>query len=645
MDETIFDFIKREENAYRALPITVVDGYEWQMYEHIRLSILYKNSQFSEGNGKVERDGKPFKNITRPLLNLQHRAEGFDVKDISLFVNDPDQYYKSFLIKKFHDPWARRNGLDTFIDDLVESYTDLGGALAQKDASSPRPVIRPLQTLAFCDQTDILSGPFAFKLFYSPDQLKDMEANHWGDAKYGATATIDEVIKLAKNVKKEAMNPGKQTRTPGKYIEVYEIHGVLPAEWLQNDNENDDANESAAEENAENQFIRQMQIVTFYHDENNNKKGVILFKGKERPDVFKFIARDPIHGRALGMGGAEELFDPQVWTNYDQIRIKDMLDAASKVILKTTDPAVAARHPSGLKDLDNLEIIELDKNTDINQLDTVPRSLALFERNVAEWDAHAKEIASATPALLGSAPTNHTSFAFQKLVVQQATALHDYRRGKLATFMDEIYRDWIIPYIAKEVANGQKFLAELSVEELQQVADSLVQCEVNDTIKEKILNGETIDPNEVEALKQKVKEDFMKGGNKRFIEILKGELADAPIEVQTDIAGKQKDLVQLSTQLTGIFRQIIAAPQILNDPRMAKIFNMILESSGFSPISFYMPPQPEQDNGPATKVSESINFKDLPPDGKVQMAKQAGININISPPAPPGAPPKTPVAA
>src|SRR6185437_4845912 len=123
------------------------------------------------------------------------------------------------------------------------------------------------------------------------------------------------------------------------------------------------------------------------------------------------------------------------------------------------------------------------------------------------------------------------------------------------------------------ISNGQKFLAELSVEELQQVADSLVQCETNDMIKEKILNGETIDPNEVAAFQAKVKEEFMKGGNKRFIEILKGELEDAPIEVQTDIGGKQKDLQELSTQLTGIFRQIIAAPQILNDPRMAKIFN------------------------------------------------------------------------
>lgn len=37
---------------------------------------------------------------------------------------------------------------------------------------------------------------------------------------------------------------------------------------------------------------------------------------------------------------------------------------------------------------------------------------------------------------------------------------------------------------------------------------------------------------------------------------------------------------------------------------------------------------------PEQKVSESISFKDLPPDGKMQMAAQAGIQINRPPPTP-----------
>ena len=52
-----------------------------------------------------------------------------------------------------------------------------------------------------------------------------------------------------------------------------------------------------------------------------------LKKAKEKELIYKFIPRDKIFGRALGYGGAEELFEPQVWTNYDTIRIKGLLDA------------------------------------------------------------------------------------------------------------------------------------------------------------------------------------------------------------------------------------------------------------------------------------------------------------------------------
>src|SRR3990167_5847295 len=101
----IYEFITTEENSYKALGIEVSDGFPWHMACHIKLTNLYKNSQFETGKD----DNKPYKNITRPILNLQYRTEGFDVKDIELYVNEAKNYYKSFLLKKYHEKWAREN--------------------------------------------------------------------------------------------------------------------------------------------------------------------------------------------------------------------------------------------------------------------------------------------------------------------------------------------------------------------------------------------------------------------------------------------------------------------------------------------------------------------------------------------------------
>src|SRR6267154_2047215 len=170
MQRNIYDFVVAEETAYNTIPVQVADGYEWSMPTHIRTTVLYKNSQYLTGKD----DSKPFKNIIRPILNLQYRAEGFDVKDIVLFVNDSEKYYMSFLVSKYHEKWARENKIDTFIDNLVESFIDFGGSLV-KNVNSERPEVVKLQSIAFCDQTDLLGGPLAIKHFFSPSQLLDMQ--------------------------------------------------------------------------------------------------------------------------------------------------------------------------------------------------------------------------------------------------------------------------------------------------------------------------------------------------------------------------------------------------------------------------------------------------------------------------------------
>ena len=561
--KNIYEYVISEEHAY-TVPVTVIDGYDWNMKEHIRLSTLYKNSVFSTGKD----DEKPFKNITKPILDLQHHATDFDVKDIELYITDLKQFYKSFLVKKYHEKWARENKLDTFIDNLVESYCDYGGALIKK-GKKDIPEVVPLQSLAFCDQTDILSGALAIKHFMSPDQLRDMEDLGWGDEKNNATATIEEVIVLAKSEKRIDNQSSKKTETPGKYIEVYEVHGTFPQSFLGGESE---------------RYSTQLHIICFYTNRNSEKEWITLYAGKQKELPFKFIARDEIYNRALGLGGAEELFEPQVWINYDMIRLKQLLDGAAKVIYKTTDPNVAARNK--IYDMENEEVVVLAEGTDIGQLDTTPRNIAIFNKAVDDWMAHAQQIGSANDALLGVPPTAGTPFKLQELVTQTGSSLHNHRRGKLATFLEEVYRDWILPKIVKEIMKGEQFIADLDFEELQLVANAVVDTKVNNFVKNRILDGELIAKEEVEDERKKAREQFMKGGKKRFIEILKDELKEAAMDIKINIAGKQEDLSQKVDKLVNIFRQIISAPQVLAQPQMADLFNQILEASGLSPIDF-----------------------------------------------------------
>lgn len=563
----IYEFITTEETAYQTRPITVVEEYEWSMFRHIKLSTLYKNGQLETG----KTDDKPVKNIVRPILNVAYRSEGFDVKDIEPFVNDSVNYYKSFLVRKYHRRFARKYDLDTFIDDVVESYIDYGLGLI-KDANGKVPERVPLQMIAFCDQTDILSGPICLKHQYSPDQLLETEALGWGNTKKGATATLDEVIILSKAEKTATETQGeKKNKTPGKYIEVYELHGMLPEDFLKDNGSPD-------------KYVKQIQIVCFYKDQQGEKQGITLFKGKEKDPLFKAIKRDPIYGRACGFGGVEELFEPQVWTTYSMIQIKQMLDVAADIIIQTEDASF--KNKNKLTDREKGEIVIHAAGKPLSQVNIQPINLVAFEKAVQDWELHARTTGSANDAQLGINPTSGTPFALQNLITATGQGLHEYRRGKIATFFAEIYRDWILPQLVSEMNKGDEWLDELSLDELQYISDQISTNEANKEAVRLVLAGKMPTQEEIVAFRDKVKADWLKGGAKKFIKIVENEFNKIPMDVEVNIAGKQKDLSKMTDKLVNIFRQIIANPVILQNPALAKIFNEILEYSGLSPVDF-----------------------------------------------------------
>lgn len=562
----IFAYITSMEGQYR-LSIQLPGNWHWSMKDHIELSYLYSHSRSLN-----KTDWTPIKNVTRPILNLEHRTEDIELKDVELYADDPDKYHLSFLVQKYHDDvFVKEMDLDTFFDELNVSRIDYGAGLSRM---AQVPEVVPLHSIIFCDQTDILSGPIGIKHFFSPDQILEMSKRGWGERKNGATATLEEVIVLSRNSKQENQSDTLST-TPGKYIEVIEVHGNFPKRFL------DETDDSGL-------YSRQIHFVCFYQKEDGKQGNITLYRQEEKENPFKLIKRDPVYGRALGFGGAEELFEPQVWVNYDMIRMQDMLDAASKTILWTDDPAVAQRNK--VSDMENMEIVEGAPNTSLRQVDTFPRNLQLFEKSVNEWEAHAQQMGAANDALMGVSPAPATPFKLQELVTQEGRGLHEYRRQQYAKHIEEIYRDWIIPHIKKKIVQGAKFLSELSMDEMQFVTERVVNNMTNRRVTEMVLEGLEPSQEDIDTLREVVREEFKKAGNKRFIEILKGEFDDVSLDVKVSVAGKSKNLAQMTDKIVNIFRFAFSNPQgfaaTMQIPGMGAAFNQILEYSGLSPVDF-----------------------------------------------------------
>jgi hypothetical protein len=154
-----FAYILAEKNNWRSVRVPITNSKEWSMFEHIQRCKNVANGWFHQGKN----DGlRPYNDIVSPIIDVAFRSEGFNVTDIVPFVNDAENYYKSFLVKKFHPQWARKHELDTFIDEVVENSIIYDLVLV-KNVNNVRPEVVDLTTIAFCDQTDVLAGPLCHK--------------------------------------------------------------------------------------------------------------------------------------------------------------------------------------------------------------------------------------------------------------------------------------------------------------------------------------------------------------------------------------------------------------------------------------------------------------------------------------------------
>ena len=566
----IFSYIISEENRYNTIPVPVVENYEWLMSRHVKLTTLYLNSRYETG----DQENKPFKNIILPKINLEHRAVEFSVKEIDFFVDDADEYYKSFLVRKYHEKWARVNGLADFLDKMTETYTDYGGVLIEK-LKDAVPHVVEFQELAFCDQTDIMTGPICKKLQFTPDKLKEMEAKGWG--KFGTT--VDDLIALASNQKTTTQVKGRIIQTPSKYIEIYDLYGVLPAKYLNSE-------DPSVQQYGEYDYVTQLQIVASYTDDKGDKQGVTMYRGKAKPGRYKFYKRDPIFGRALGRGGVEELFEAQVWTNYNEIQKKELLDQAAKMVYQTADSQFTTRNDT--VNVENGQVFVHADGKPISQVNTSPVTVVAFENAMQQWDSLAKEISASFDTISGADTKSGLPFRLGLLLNQEAHSLHQYRKGKIGGFfLPEIYKDWILPEFQKALTSqDNEFMSDLSLEEMKTIAEQVVTATVNKAIVQKILGGTIIDYGEVDQLKQAYTDLFFKKGNKKFFQIFKDDMKDLPIEMEVNITGEEKNKALMAEKLSSVFSQIAQNPALLDDPRMSKLFNEILETSGLSPLAY-----------------------------------------------------------
>lgn len=567
LPSNIHDYIVQQESDFETQEIQVGDNWSWSLRNHVQMIFHMVNSIFYKGENNWLR---AFKQVMEPIIGLSAWTEDIEVKDVVFFITGQKGKALSFLLKKYHDEiYAKEHNLDEMIDDITEDDLTYGGVLVQKKKGKPE--VLPLMSIAFADQTDLLGGPIGFKHYFSPDKLLAMSSVGWGKEENGANCTLQDLITLATYDKESQSLQEKKNKTPGKNIEVYIVKGNLPLHYLNDDDDMEN-------------FANQVQVVAFYTNKEGKKESAVIFRKKGDANI-KFFTSKKVYLRGLGRGVGEMLLHPQVWTNFAQTHQMNLLEASSKIPLYTDDETYKTKNK--IQDMENLEITSVQEGRRIFRVpNDAGANINLFEGSINTWFQHAQLQGAAFDPVLGIEATSGTTFRGQERTVAQGRGSHDRRRGKRAKFIEEIYRDWIIPEIVSEITSGKKFLSSLETDELNFVAKQFANKKLNDKKKEALFKMEIMTPEEEAELRNMYREEIISKGSEHLLEILKDEFKGIEVKIGINVANKQKNLADLSDKVLSIFQFIFSNPQAFQQamqvPALSKAFGDILEFSGLS---------------------------------------------------------------
>ncbi|MGI8467739.1 MAG: hypothetical protein ACR2N3_04735 [Pyrinomonadaceae bacterium] len=583
----IHQFVREQRQNYETKRVKIARNYNYNQKDTLDLIELYYNSKFLSGNlDSLERE-KPFFNINKFRVNVATRTTDMDVKDIKIESETSDDYVRSFLLTKENMVWMKQANFSRFLNDLGKTRAKYGGTLIKKTNHNGelKLTVVPWKDL-ITDQTDILKGVIIERHFYTPAELKAMS---------GVWDNVDEAIETAR-ANKDDYNETNSKQTPGDYIEVYEIHGDLPVAMLKDI-------EDVKEEDFET-YSTQVHIVCgsdMYDTDDNGKKtekGTTLFSGKEKQLPYKYLAWDEVPGRALGVGVVEDSFEAQVWTNDLIYKEKEIVELASKIIYQTTDKTVGK---NVLTDLENGDIITLKDGKTLSQVNNVPSSLPEFTNMLAKWKDQLDRTTNTYEANTGENLPSGTPYRLGATLNQEANSMFDYRREEMGIFLQEVYEDWVMPYLIKKLKSKHTLATEFSEDELNMIDSAHIELALKEEIEKKQQEGILI--TDIEQERQRLKQKMMQTKATRFINVPKNYYDDINATISIITTNETRVKAAVLETLNSVLVQFAQNPQILDNPVTKKILNKIMEVSGaFSPIELQVesatPLQTNQPNQP-----------------------------------------------
>lgn len=563
MIDSIFSQIRRESSDFYDGHISVVPGYSFNQYNTLKRAHLYLNSKFE--NGATYMGKEPlFFNVITPPCEVATRMLNVDTKHIRLYPMEARSVFSTFLLEKELKQWLKTSNMGVILNQIAEEAPRYGCVVLEKTKKGAEVV----------DLRKLINDPTVEKLkdsrfittihYMTPTQLRETGWDNVEDAisRFGNVNAME-------SFEDDDGNLNQMVSTP--YIKVYKRYGEVPEKWLKGSGNSE-------------KMVRALFIVAGADDvvkDDEGKEiydnGVILFKSKWQKEYpFKDFHYTKVKGRWLGMGIPEMLFDVQERINEIKNQKRVSMEMSSIHLFQTKDKTIVR---NVLTDLESGDILVSPNG--IEPVVNEERNLPAFKDEEESYKMQADRLSFAYEAVRGESMPSSTPATNALIATQTATSVYGFKRENLANMYREFFNDLVLPQLLSDLTPEHIMRFTGSAQELEKIDRAAAEIYANDKIKESLLNGKLMSPEEIEAAKELYIGLLKKGGDTRFINIKEQLYKDVKFEFDFIVSNEQADPAVLAQNTQAVLSPLIQSYG-LEDPRVKMLFRKFAEQLGIS---------------------------------------------------------------
>ncbi|MFZ5365425.1 MAG: hypothetical protein ACOZBH_04500 [Patescibacteria group bacterium] len=581
--DNVFERIRNYENDFLNKKAKIVGGYYFDQLETIKRIHLYYASQFDNGNSD-EFGYKYFYNESKPRCKNATKNIDFDTKDIQIkAVNGGLDYHKAMIMRTDVRRWMRQRQLGKVINESVIKVPRYGTFVLKK--SNSKKIVEPVDLRNIkCDTTaNSLQDTWVVEdHYYTTSELRKMK-DIWN------SEAIELAIKSFITHRKENYDDGEISESGEKgnaqYILVKEFYDDVPENWVVDNGDN------------EKQVLAQFVVIMPEDSEkkgsqnDNKKQGLTLFKEvlEDGKKDYKEVHYDRIDGRWLGCGIVEDSFDGQMMKNEYINQIMLSIRLSNLILFQTEDKTLAKNILSDLMNGDILKVKGI-----INRIDTTNRGTQENTILNSEIENLLNKLSNSFEVTTGESMPSGTPLGLGQMLNQNANKLFDFIREEIGMFWQEVFEDWIMPEIEKDL-NKEHILEILDKDQIILLNEAVKKDKVWEAIKKRILQGRGTPTQEDIQNAMQIIDDQFATKDTIYLDLPK-DFYNFKKSVECYITDERYNKMERSQTLMTILQTVGGNPQLLDHP----IFKQLLDWAQVAP--FNMPkqgaPEPNVNNAP-----------------------------------------------